>query len=291
MLELPSVSTVVYLELCVMTVKKMMRFRISILLIITMLTIQSYGQQDTKYSLFWNNLSIYNPAKTGIRGPNSQSLFTNGQIPTVGNDSTSIRSFNVIYDINLGSSKNGIGINFQQDKVGSKINNQANFNYARWMPLGKGDLSIGIAVGYASDNFFNLNGGLMYTTNRLLTGFGVTHINHSNYEPLKYNFSKTQNYYFNYQYAMMLGQHLMIMPMVFIRSIISNTDADMSIQTQFYKNFIVGLGYRTSKAILFTAGIIIKNKISLTYAYNYVKPNSTILNKSSHEVALRVKFK
>lgn len=255
-----------------------------------MLTFQSYGQQDIRYSQFWNNLSVYNPAKTGIGGPNNHSFSTNGQISEGGIDSTSIRSFNVIYDINLDSSQNGIGINYQQDKVGSKINNQANFNYARWMPFGKGNLSAGIAVGYASNNFFNLNGGLMYETNRLITGIGVTHINHFKYEPLKYNFSKTQNYYFNFQYSFVIAS-LTITPMAFVRSIISRTETDLSILLNWNRSVYVGAGYRTSKAILLTAGIPIRRKILIAYTYNYVQSNASVYNKSSHEIALRIRFK
>lgn len=256
-----------------------------------MLTIQSFGQKDIKYSQFWNNLSIYNPAKTGIGWPNGQCLSTNGQISQGGIDSTSVRSFNVMYDIKLDSSQNGIGINYQQDKVGSKINNQANFNYARWMPFGKGNLSAGIAIGYASNNFFNLNGGIMYETNRLITGIGVTHINHFKYEPLKYNFSKTPNYYFNFQYSFMVTGSLTFSSMAFVRSIISSTEADLSVLITWNKSVFVGAGYRTSKAILLTAGIPIRKKILIAYAYNYVQSNASVYIKSSHEIALRIRFK
>ena len=196
-----------------------------------------------------------------------------------------------MYDIKLDSSQNGIGINYQQDKVGSKINNQANFNYARWMPFGKGNLSAGIAVGYASNNFFNLNGGLMYETNRLITGIGVTHINHFKYEPLKYNFSKTPNYYFNFQYSFMVAAGLTFSSMAFVRSIISSTEADLGVLITWNKSVFVGAGYRTSKAILLTAGIPIRRKILIAYAYNYVQSNAFVYNKSSHEIALRIRFK
>jgi hypothetical protein len=268
----------------------MAQFKIFIIIIIAMLTIKSFGQQDAQYSLFWNNLSIYNPAETGGIGRNKNYLKTNGQISVPGIDSTSIRTFNVLYELRLDSSKNGIGINYQQDKVGNKINNQANFNYARWMRLGRGELSSGIAVGFASNNFFNINGGLMYTTNRLKTGIGVTHINHSNYEPLKYNFSKTKNYYFNFQYTLFFAS-LTITPTIFIRSIISSTVADLSILTSWNRSVFIGAGYRTSKAILLTVGIPIKKKILIAYAYNYVQPNASVLNKSSHEVVLSIHFK
>ncbi|MES2593658.1 MAG: type IX secretion system membrane protein PorP/SprF [Bacteroidota bacterium] len=269
----------------------MIQFKISIFIIIIAFAVKAYGQEDTRSSLFWNNLSIYNPAETGGLGKDStlsHYFSTNGQISSLAPDSSSMRSFNMLYEIKI-TSKNGIGINYQQDKVGFKINNQVNLNYSHSMHVGKGYLSAGIGTGYASNNFFNLNGGLMYTTNRLRTGIGITHINHSKYEPLKYNFSKTQNYYLSYQYSF-ITKSLMFTPMVFIRSIMSHTNMDIGILAHWNKFIFVGIGYRTDKTILYSAGVSIK-KILLTYAYNYEKPNVSVLNNSSHEVGLKIRLK
>jgi type IX secretion system PorP/SprF family membrane protein len=108
-----------------------------------------YAQFDGYYSQYMNNLAIINPAYSGEQEMVQVAIFQRNQwVGFNGAPITSLLSVDMPFKI--GTTENGIGIQFLSDVFGLFANQQANILYSYKYRLKNGQISIGANMGFVN---------------------------------------------------------------------------------------------------------------------------------------------
>lgn len=272
------------------------------------------GQQISAISLFDRALSYYNPAATGKEEALTASLFYRNHITGFeGAPSTLFFTANAP----LKNYKMALGINLEHESIGSRNFTGFFFDYAYRMKLGTNTLSLALQAGVytgsidlvtlrdESDIVWSEN-----NTSSILPNFGVGALYYGKLywislsvpRLLGYETKESGEYGIkvadvarDYILAgganVRISQDFGIEPSAFFNynsglefKFIVNA---MAVYKERYK---VGLGYRSTKAMIFALAFDINRQTSLAYSYDLNFAPLSNLSSSSHEIHLKYTF-
>lgn len=271
-----------------------MRKFTEILLLLLILGINSYSQQDPLVTQYYFLKQMYNPAYAGFDGEVCANLLSHQQWKKFdGAPVTSVISLDA--PIPLFNQSFGVGINLIDDRYGFVRDFRGSISISYIADLGAGRIAFGISPGIYSEKFnsqwkfpdqtesilpdnsrasvFDVNAGVFYELNNLYAGFSAFHLLRPN---LIFSSASSDNsgsialvnhFYFTTGYTLNLEKYgVELTPSLLAKSDGNNLQFDINILALYNKKFWVGVTYRNKSAMSFQTGTYIKNiKVGLAY--------------------------
>lgn len=268
---------------------------------------ESKAQQQPLQTMFWNHYSVYNPGATGVN--NTYYAASSSRLQWAKLNRRPITQM-LLFDYKIAKIKSGIGVNYTYDQLGYQASNNFNLNYAYHLHLNKDKiLSAGVSFGYekiavdytalnaltlndpnitVSQNFslFNLGTGLLYQSPHLLIGLSAAQIN----QYRDSNFKNVRHLYFCSVGTFNLNAKFQLKPAIYFRHTDVASLLEANIRTVYLKKYWFGSSFRVNNSLSFMAGIDIKEKYRISYAYDYFKFNF-INPGATHEIGLVLMLK
>ena len=276
-----------------------------------LLTVVSYGQQDSQFTQYMYNTININPAYAGSRG--AMSIFALHRTQWVGLDgapTTNTASINTP----ISNSNLGLGVSFVNDKIGPTTENTISADLSYTIPTSENfKLSFGMK---ATANLFNLDAnklnpfnqgdpqfqnlrnvftpnigaGIYYHSDKAYVGLSVPNFIQTN----RYNdnevaiFKEKMNYYLIGGYVFDLSYNVKFKP-AFLTKVVQGAPLQVDVSGNFYINekFTVGLAYRWSAAMSAMVGFQVTDGMYIGYGYDLETTKLDNYNSGSHEVFLR----
>ena len=279
-----------------------------------------YAQFDYQTSQYMFNPAGYNAAAVG----ETNKLSINGQhrlhlvgMPNGG--STTI--FNINTPFKIAGQRQGVGINFVNDKVGQFSNQIVHLQYAYKVKIGKSSLSIGPQVGFISVGIhgdslrgpqvsvgdyhdvsndpalpsteleglgFDIGAGAWFSAKNFYAGVSYSHINQPTID-----WSDTHIYqaagtaYLTSGYSFTLkNPKVEFRPSIMVKTDFASWLAEASVLMMIDNQYWGGLSYRMGSAVVILAGLHVGGGFRIGYSFDL--PASQMIKASwgSHEVML-----
>ena len=299
-----------------------MRRIILSLIVGQLFAISAFGQLEPVSGMFWNSLSYFNPANSGLDYSQFYSVQARDQWTNINKNPFSTWA---IGDVKLEKINSGIGINYLYDQLGTFRINTFNLNYNYQIRIGENHVvSPGISFGLrrmtikGQDFIYNdpndpaipmetvhasepmLRFGLIYKFKNLKTGVSILNVNKAEYT-FKYGSNQKTtiptylHYYFFASYRLSLEENFELNPNVFYQQLeqpVFETDKGIwqfNLSGIIASKYIIGLSYRTGKGFIeygFNVGIDFFEKLRLTYMYDSYDNDYIDENYPSHEAAI-----
>ena len=282
-----------------------------ITLVLVLISMMGYAQQDSQYTQYMYNTININPAYAGSR--EVLSIFGLYRAQWVGLDGApTTASFSV--NSPIGDSSFGVGLSFQSDKIGPATESmiaadvsyfvQISENYRLAFGL-KGTANLfSIDVNKLtiqtpnyprfqnlSDDFSpNLGAGVYLYSNKFYAGLSVPNFFETNhYEDNSVSITKEKmHYFFISGYVFDVGRNLKIKPSILMKAVEgAPLQGDASLNFLLYDKLTLGAAYRWDAAWSAMAGFQISNSIFAGYAYDMETTDLKNYNSGSHEIFLR----
>lgn len=275
------------------------------------------AQQESLYTQYMYNPSVFNPGYTGSRATASFNLNHRSQwVGLEGAPTTTQFSYQMpISKYNL-----GLGVHFSNDALGNISEQNIAIDVAYHLQVNDiAKLSLGIKassnllnVDFNQLNLFqtdtslnqnidrqfspNLGVGLFYYTDKLYVGFSAPNLFKSNHfddpqvqqNTANYLVTDQIHYYATAGYVLPLNDRLLFKPSSMVR-FVSGTEAQVDVSANFMYDatFTFGASYRVGNAISALVGAEVTKGLFIGYAYD--KENTLLqnTNNGSHEVFLR----
>ena len=285
------------------------------LLILTFSPFILHSQQDLLLTQFWNNYSFINPATCAMDYKHHVVIHYRNQWDGVNGAPNSLLG-NYNYELNR---NHGIGINYMYETIGNdKVNiGVLNYNYRfHFSDSLKHFLSIGAGIGVGNrliDNskfipptvdldpllvksgttYPKLNFGLAYQYKQFLVGLSSTQITEAFLARSKsgYAFHPARHYYFVTSYDFQIAPNFSLKPQVLVRTDAIKISTDVNLLATLYKNYSLGVTYRTVDAIAFIAQVDIVGRFRVGYSYDITTNTLKGISKGSHEIVLGFQLK
>lgn len=288
--------------------------KIAALLSLTLLSFQSFSQQDPQFTQYMYNMSVINPAyATAEEGRlNLGGLYRTQWVGVDGAPKTA--SFFAHTPVN---DKIELGISFTNDNIGDVVNeNNVYADFAYVLPVGlESKISFGIKGGvtFFDTNFdgFNLQSGdrssdMAFDENisRAFPNLGIgafffaenyylglsapnmlstKHIENEN--GIKATGVQNVHYFFTGGYVFDLNQNLKLKPAFMAKAVKGAPLAiDISANVLINEKLEAGLGYRLGDAITALINFRVTPELRIGYAYDYTTSNLSTYSSGSHEI-------
>lgn len=285
-----------------------------IYILLFLLCVTSFAQQNAQYTQYMYNTINVNPAYAGTRETfNVFVLHRNQWVGLDGAPVTNTASVNT----NIGDSKFGIGVSFINDNIGPTQENEISADISYIIPLnGEYKLSFGIkgsANLYSLDTnkltifqqndpeFQNLNDklspnfgtGVYYYSDKFYVGASVPNFNKTKYydeNEVSIN-SKVVHYYLISGYVFDFGKSVKFKPS-FLTKFTEGAPVQIDVNGNFMFNekFVVGASYRVNAAVSALLGFQFSKSWFLGYGYDLDTTRLSNYNSGSHEIFLRYEF-
>lgn len=290
------------------------------LLAIGALALQAFAQQPAQYSLYSMNKYAFNPGYAGL--DNSLSItgvYRTQWVGLPGNPVT--QNLNAHLPLNIIGGGAGIGV--ENETIGSWRQTSFAATYAHQVPVGKtGVLSAGLTAGWVqrqldgnkvhtpSDDPDNglptdpllpigVEGGagptaqvgLFYQGEKLEAGISATNLLNNKLELSGISFEQERTYFLYLGYNFDVSKNFSLIPSVFLKTDVYQTQMDFSVTGRYNENIFVGAtlrGYHANSldALAIMGGFKVSEKISVGYAYDLGLSNLKAVNSGSHEILL-----
>ncbi len=288
----------------------------SILIVMLVFGLFSYGQQDAQYTQYMYNTVSVNPGYAGSRGHISMAALHRSQ--WMGLEGAPVtQTFNVHSPI--GYRGVGLGLSVVNDEIGptSETNFDVDFSYTIWTSR-EGRVSFGLKasanlldIRFSELNQFttdptlqqdidnrltpNIGAGVYYHTNKYYVGLSVPRfLETSHFQESTLSTAKEQmNFYLIAGYVWDLNPFLKFKPTV-LTKVVQGAPLQMDVSANFMLNekFILGAAYRWDAAFSGMAGFNISNNFLIGIAYDKETTDlgSAAFNDGSFEVIFRYDF-
>ena len=283
-------------------------------LLITMLGLGAFAQQDALFSQYMFNKLIINPAYAGSRDGLSMTLV--GRRQWVGiDDAPQTLSFSI--QSPLRNEHIGLGFYCYTDVLGPFQSSGAIGTFAYRLRLGRGHLSFGLqggikyntfdinkitvpdqgdallTDGYSKKVIPDANFGIYYNTNRFYVGLSSKHLFEAEYGYIENSLDESvygtlmRHFYAMAGVAIPLSDHLVLRPSTLLKYT-QNAPLQADINASLLINNVLWLGvsYRTSRAVVFLAELVIAEKLRVGYSYDLYLNEIQHYNSGSHEIML-----
>jgi type IX secretion system PorP/SprF family membrane protein len=284
----------------------------------TLITVNSFAQQDPMYTLYMNDPILINPAYAGSRGNVSlNGVFRKQWVGMMWQPTTTSVTINSPFWNN----KVGVGFSFMNDKIGPMQTTGLYLDYAYHIRFNKNrNLSLGLKAGFTNyyldlanlstttwDDYQhsldpsnyplpNFGVGAYYYTDKFYVGFSIPLL-------LKNSIVNSEN---NYQvlgredvtYFLTFGTIftaidpiLKIKPTIMARAIFgAPPSVEISATAILYDRVWFGLLYRFGDAIAANLKLQITNQIQIGYSYDLTNTDLRPHNKGTHEIMVNYVF-
>ena len=293
-----------------------------VFLLFVFISLKTFAQQDTQYTEYMYNMSIFNPAYATSDFDNLNTGLTYRQQWVGIKGAPKTVSLFAHYAM---TDKSEIGVSFFNDNIGEGIlkENKLSFDYAYIINLNEyNKLSFGMKAGFNmlnvnfskftlesgdqySDDLFaenqnrfypNIGSGVFYYSKNKYLGFSIPNLLKSSYLKKQDNmFSRSSeeiHYYLTGGFVFdSETRYLKIKPSFLIKtSSVGKPSFDLSLNTLMNEKFELGASYRINTSVNFLANFYINNNLKIGYAYDYSLNNLSDFNKGSHEFLLLYDF-
>ncbi|GAA4800232.1 type IX secretion system membrane protein PorP/SprF [Litoribaculum gwangyangense] len=288
--------------------------KIAALLSLTLLSLQSFGQQDPQFTQYMYNMSIINPAyataEEGIL--NLGGLYRSQWVGIEGAPKTG--TFFAHTPIN---EKIEMGISFTNDNIGDVVNeNNIYADFAYVLPVGiESKISFGLKAGVTlfdtnfdgfilqsggtntdvafdeniSRAFPNLGIGAFFFANNYYLGLSAPnmlstkHLEDQN--GIKATGVENVHYFLTGGYVFDINQNLKLKPAFMARGVKGAPLAlDVTANVLIDERIEAGLGYRLGDAMSALINFRVTPELRIGYAYDYTTTNLGDFNSGSHEI-------
>lgn len=291
------------------------RKQINSWLILGLITLISYGQQDAQFSHYMYNPTNVNPAFTGYRDVlNVTAIHRSQWLNVDGSPTTQTLSVHSP----LSNPELGLGFNVTNDKIGPSNEIYANIDFSYTLLLRDyKKLSFGIKGGAhilnvnyddlnilnpsdnnlgenIKDKFFPQIGvGLLFQTPEFYLGAGVPdvleikHLSHAE-NTSEFLAKEKMNFYFNTGYFMEINDNLKMQPSAQVK-VVQGTPLQVDLSSLFLINdkFTLGASYRVSAAFSGLAAFNVTDQLLLGVSYDYDVNGISDFSDGSYEFILR----
>jgi type IX secretion system PorP/SprF family membrane protein len=283
-----------------------------LLIILLLVNISVFAQQDAQYTNYMYNTITINPAYAGTRGVMSVfGLYRTQWVGLDGAPETSAASINSpIENSNL-----GIGLSFVNDKIGASNENTISVDLSYTIQTSSiYKLSFGVKgtanlldVDYTKlnrydlidpkfqnniDNEFspNIGAGAYFYSDKLYLGLSVPNFLETDF--YNDNASTTSlermHFYLIGGYVFDLSPSIQFKPAFMCKSVVgSPLQVDLSANFLFNEKFVLGAAWRWDAAMSFMAGFQVSQGLYIGYAYDLETTQLANYNSGSHEIFLR----
>lgn len=269
------------------------------------------AQQEPTYSQYLFNGFAINPAYAGSRnGVSGTFLYRRQWLGLKGAPNTQT----IAVHAPVGNRRHGIGFSALRDEISITRTYRFNAAYAYRVPLGKGDLALGIqavlinyradanlltiedpsdqAIGWNNVNRVlpNAGAGVYYSTDRWFVGFAVPNV-----IPLRLSDEGTldqrslvrQHFFLNGGMWFPAGENLKIFPSAMVKYVwAAPPDVDVNLSFIIIDKFWVGAGFRTFDAIAFSFQWYPTAYLRVGYAYDVPVGRVNGYTSGSHELMI-----
>ncbi|MWB96784.1 type IX secretion system membrane protein PorP/SprF [Flavobacterium sp. GA093] len=284
-------------------------------LILMLISINVYAQQDAQFTQYMYNTININPAYAGSRGV--MSIFALHRSQWLGLDGAP-ETNTVSIHTPINNSNVGLGLSLVNDKIGPTNENAFSVDLSYSIKTSDDyKLSFGIKgtadlfnldptkldIEYQDDPKFqnfdnkfrpNVGAGIYWHSDKLYLGLSVPNFIESDRYTDKTKdsdvaiYTEKINYYFIGGYVFDLSPNLQFKP-AFLTKIVEGAplQVDLSGNFLFSEKFNLGVAYRWSAAFSATAGFQINDGLYIGYGYDNETTNLRKYNSGSHEIFLR----
>lgn len=282
-----------------------------ITLVLGLIGMMGYSQQDSQYTQYMYNTININPAYAGSR--EVLSIFGLHRSQWIGLDGAPTTN---AFSINspIGDSSFGIGLSFVNDRIGPANESAISADLSYFIPMSENyKLAFGLkgtanlfsidvnklTIQHQNDPQFqnldndispNVGAGIYLYSDKFYVGLSVPNF----FETKRYkdnSISITQeklHYYFITGYVFDLNENLKMKPSVLVKAVEgAPLQADGSLNFLIYDKLTLGAAYRWDAAWSAMAGFQISNSIFIGYGYDRETTRLQNYNSGSHEVFLR----
>jgi len=283
-------------------------------LLIAMLGLGAFAQQDALFSQYMFNKLIINPAYAGSRDGLSMTMV--GRRQWVGiDDGPQTLSFSI--QSPLRNEHIGLGFYCYTDVLGPFQATGAIGTFAYRIKLGRGHLSFGIQAGI-KHTYFDLNKlivqdetdvvldgsfskqivpdanfGIYYNSERFYVGISSKHLFEQEYGYLQKPNSQSvygtlaRHFYAMAGVAIPLSDNLVLRPSTLVKySQNAPVQVDINASLLIREVLWLGASYRTKEAVVLLAEIVIAKNLRIGYSYDIYMNEIQQYNRGSHEVML-----
>jgi type IX secretion system PorP/SprF family membrane protein len=291
-------------------------------LLMTSINVELPAQQMPGLSLYHLNSLYYNPAAAGAGRDayvqaHYRNQWTSYETSQDGNGNLGTSIVGVSLPLNF--QHLGMGLIVMNDKTPSGVGQQViRLQLAYHYPMATGaQISLGLGFGMQSKSFDgrifrvrdandplavelsgkqvsqaipDFNAGLMYTSDRVEVGLGISHLNQSAYDfgspTLKLKNELAAN--MHVKANLTLNDRFEWSPFAQLNYYNGVLLPQLGAKVIFQQQFWVGGGYRWDDAATMMAGVsFLNNRLDLAYAMDLSVINSAVKSNLSHEVLLR----
>lgn len=279
-----------------------------IIILILLLSIQSYGQQDPQYTQYMYNMNVINPAYAGSRENLSFGLLYRNQWTEI-DGAPETGTFFVHSPV---GNTLGLGLSVIADQLGPVKETNAYVDFSYTLNLGgEHRLALGIKAGATfhdiglanialinpNDPFFqninettpNIGAGAFYYTDKYYLSVSVPNMLSSVHLSQNGNNigSETQHYFVSGGYVFDVSPNTELKPSFLVKSAFdAPTSFDLNLNARFYKKFEIGASYRLDDSFSGLVNFAITPSLRIGYAYDAVSSDINEFAPASHEVML-----
>ncbi|MEM0999378.1 MAG: type IX secretion system membrane protein PorP/SprF [Bacteroidota bacterium] len=293
-----------------------MKVRLLHIVLLIVLALPAFAQQDPMYSQYMFNRLVLNPAYAGARAQMSVVALARRQWIDIEGGPRS-ETFSV--HTPTADERHGLGFTVVNDRVGFTSNTSVAFNYAYRIPMGGGNLALGLNFGMNSywvrlsevatwdpgDNAFN-NGadfqrwqfvagpGVYFQNQQFYLGASAPNIvPHRLYDPFYEELISADRVHYVFLGGVMLklSRNIDFRPSFTLRATrTAPLGVDLSAAFLLKDRLWVGASFRPGNAWVFMTEIFLTKMIRLGYAYDYSLTEARSLFGNTHELMLGIDF-
>jgi type IX secretion system PorP/SprF family membrane protein len=284
----------------------------NVIIILLLVTMSGFAQQDAQYTHYMYNTTNINPAYAGSRGVIS--LFGLHRTQWVGLDGAPVTNAVSIHTP-IENSALGVGLSFVNDRIGASDENtisadvsytiQTSYDYNLSFGI-KGTANL-LNVDYTKldrydmtdpqfqnniDNKFspNIGAGVYFYSDKLYLGFSVPNFLETKYfnDNTSSIIKERMHYYLMGGYVFDLSRDIKFKP-TFLSKIVEGAplQLDLSANVLFNEKFVLGLAWRWGSAMSAMAGFQVTDGLFIGYGYDLETTKLENYNSGSHEIFLR----
>lgn len=285
--------------------------RNALLLLLLVLSNQANAQHDAYSTFFWNKMSLFNPAVSGVNYRYQGTLM--GQEQFAGIKGAPFYLF-AAYDMKLDPLHGGAGafVTYEKGEPWERVNAEINYSFHVKLP-GDKTLSMGASGGMVYQNYrpgqmgyppflknaeekfttYDLNFGLLFKSEHLDLGLSSSHEKIP--EEWLSNTKYTSDYFAFGSYRVYVSDHLVIQPTILLR--VYNQDINMAqvnsgLMVALFEKLWAGFTYSTDDFYNAMIGYDFNKKFRIGYSFDYKATNDAgNINYGNHELILAVLIK
>lgn len=268
------------------------------------------AQQQSVFTNVLANPLQYSPAYVGSTNYHEISFYN--RLQWVGFKDSPRNFYLNFHGSYKNKAKHGYGIQLSSENVGIVSKTAFYLNYAYQIKFNKNwHLGLGVRPGFVqyrmrfyeaviadegdfvfsgntySGNAIDVNAGFRLYSNKFEFSGAIDHLIGRKFNVTSYNQNLQWHYNFMTSYKFQFKKHWEVRPAVMVRST-QHIPAQVSIMLQgsYQNRFILGLAYRSSDAFGFYAGWRFKDRLSISYGYDYSYTAIRKYNGGSHEIGI-----